>query len=100
MKAPDYGQKKNQKKMNANTWKKNGDQDDKISFAYSFLCSRQRLLILKISGMNFDWIDSHTHYENQKRYEIDYWIKVRTSIIFEIFFWAIWLIQSLRLFLF
>ena len=66
--------------------KKIGDQDDKISLTYSFLCSRQRLLILKILGMNFNWIDSHTHYENQKRDEIDYWIKVRTSIIFEIFF--------------
>jgi len=34
--------------------KKIGDQDDKISLTYSFLCSRQRLLILKILGMNFN----------------------------------------------
>ena len=66
--------------------KKIGDQDDKISLTYSFVCSRQKLLILKILGMDFDWIDSHTHYENQKRDVIDYWIKVRTSAIFESFF--------------
>ena len=106
MKAPDYGYKKKEKeekkkkkssacakkksKENAHKslWEKKnfGEQDDKISLTYSVLCLRRRLLILKILGMNLVELISRTHYENRKRDEIDYWIKVKTLPIFESFF--------------
>ena len=59
MKALDYEKKRKREISKENVHKymfkrKNGDQDDKISLTYSFLYSRQRLLILKILGMDFD----------------------------------------------
>ena len=52
--------------------KKIGDQDDKISLAYSFLCLKRKLLMLKILRMDLIELISHTHYKNQKRDVIDY----------------------------
>ena len=91
MKAPDYGYKKKEKeekkkkKSSACAKKKSkekahkslrekkiGDQDDKISLTYSFLCLRRRLLMLRILGMGLIELISHTHYKNRKRDEIDY----------------------------
>ena len=57
---------------NACKRKKIGDQDDKTSLTYHFLYVRRRLLILRILGMDLIELISHTHYENQKRDEIDY----------------------------